>query len=102
MSLYPRTHTSHWREREGGEFLLYRHIADPLYNLLRNRKKLEWTVEYTEAVKKMKGAIHEVELLKKLNSDQSMIVTVDRSPKRSDRSSSMRMRKGIEPDPVRG
>ena len=61
-------------------FSHYDHIADPLYHLLQNGMMFEWTLEYTQAMKKLKEALRVAESLKKQNYDQPIVVTVDTSP----------------------
>ena len=60
----------------------YAHVAEPLYGLLKKRKKFEWEDEHTYAVQKLKKLLLEAPALRKADyTDGTPIyVTVDTSP----------------------
>ena len=60
----------------------YAHVAEPLYGLLKKRKKFEWEDEHTYAVQKLKKLLLEAPALRKAKyTDGTRIyVTVNTSP----------------------
>ena len=59
----------------------YTHVAEPMYGLLKKRRKFEWRDEHTESVRKMKEALAAAPALRKVvyGKDTPIYVTVDTS-----------------------
>ena len=60
----------------------YAHVAEPLYGLLKKRKKFEWRDEHTYAVRILKKLLLEAPALRKAEYTEGkpIYVTVDTSP----------------------
>jgi hypothetical protein len=60
----------------------YAHIAEPLYGLLKKKRRFEWTSEHTIAIRRLKKILMEAPALRKADySDgKPIFVTVDTSP----------------------
>ena len=62
--------------------LHYTHVAEPLYGLLKKRKKFEWQEEHTNAIRRLKKLLLEAPALRKADyaEGKPIYVTVDTSP----------------------
>jgi hypothetical protein len=60
----------------------YAHVAEPLYRLLKKKRKIEWTSNHTLAIRRLKGLLLEAHVLRKANyaGGKPIFVTVDTSP----------------------
>jgi hypothetical protein len=60
----------------------YAHVAEPLYGLLKKKRKFEWTSEHTLAIRRLKGLLLEAPVLWKANyvGGKPIFVTVDTTP----------------------
>src|SRR5918911_362793 len=59
----------------------FAHIAEPLYQLTRKNQKFCWSLEKTQAIKKLKGLLLSAPTLRKAVYDgRPIIITVDTSP----------------------
>ena len=60
----------------------YAHVAEPLYGLLKERKKFEWQEEHTNAIQRLKKLLLEAPTLRKADYTEGkpIYVTVDTSP----------------------
>ena len=60
----------------------YAHVVEPLYGLLKKRKKFDWEDEHTNAVQKLKKLFSEAPALRKADYTEGTLiyVTMDTSP----------------------
>ena len=60
----------------------YAHVADPLYGLLKKKRRFEWTSEHTLAIRRLKTLLMEAPALRKADytGGKPIFVTVDTSP----------------------
>ncbi|KAL3685545.1 hypothetical protein R1sor_003567 [Riccia sorocarpa] len=61
----------------------YAHVADPLYALLKKRRRFVWELEHHEAMQRLKVILQSPPVLRRLSYDcgRPIIITVDTSPK---------------------